>query len=300
VTNVWYDSDLLGDDLFALKALAKNNDVNIVAISSYGRRRCALERAKMANAFLSSYGINGLRIVPGQDRPLFQKPIPGCTLCDDVMSTLLEKKSNLNNVDDSHIASLDMIEKSKALDHLTLLATGPLTNIALATIIEPTFPERVDKLFLMGGCRNVQGNLRAKSEANIFNDPEAARIIFSRFKDIYVIPLDVTLKILVKKEEMESVADMFLKYIIKACMEAHRIKGQGEVMPMHDYLAALALIDESLFSFERCSIKIETSSSISRGMMVIAPDDMGNAHFAYDLEPERIMAHFLQDFGGLK
>jgi purine nucleosidase len=64
---------------------------------------------------------------------------------------------------------------------LLLVALGPLTNLALALKLDPTLPERVGRLVVMGGAVNGHGNITPAAEFNVYFDPEAARIVFEAF-----------------------------------------------------------------------------------------------------------------------
>jgi len=77
---------------------------------------------------------------------------------------------------------------------LEVLAVGPLTNLAAALEQDPTLPDRVARVTLMGGAALVPGNITALAEANIGNDPEAAAAVFDAGWPVVVVPLDVTME----------------------------------------------------------------------------------------------------------
>lgn len=85
-------------------------------------------------------------------------------------------------IEDEH-AALAIIRLSHAYAGRLLLVTlGPLTNIALALKLDPTLPERIDRLVVMGGAVQASGNITAAAEFNVYFDPEAAFLVFSSFK----------------------------------------------------------------------------------------------------------------------
>ena len=76
----------------------------------------------------------------------------------------------------------------EAPGELNIVAIGPLTNIAMAVVKDPSFPARVKHLFIMGGSNNARGNITAAAEFNFYVDPDAAKIVFAAGFDITVIP----------------------------------------------------------------------------------------------------------------
>jgi len=85
---------------------------------------------------------------------------------------------------------------------LTLLTTAPLTNIAVALLRDPDLAGRIRKLVIMGGAV-FTGNVSAVAEANIANDPEAARIVFRSGIEMTLVGLDVTHKVYLEEADLE-------------------------------------------------------------------------------------------------
>ena len=77
---------------------------------------------------------------------------------------------------------------------LAILATGPLTNLALALLLDPELPALVSRVTVMGGAVRVPGNTTPCAEFNIRQDPEAADLVLSARWDLTLVPLDVTMK----------------------------------------------------------------------------------------------------------
>lgn len=295
---VLYDSDLIGDDLLTLIAMAADSTIRLEAVTSYGRRIGALRRCEIARELLERLSVSGVDLVPGCDKPLIQKPISGCDFCDHVIERLVVKDDTATDkqwknhiVQGVHAANYLLEKTRQEPGAYSLLCTGPLTNIALATILDPTFPERVAEVVVMGGVWSVSGNSGPKMEANIFNDPEAAKVVFDHFKKVVVVPLDVTLQVAFERaadkdtpwsfstapatsenspvdHKEPSEMRTFIEDLVNSCCDAHLVKGTGNRMPLHDLLAFLVLTDKSFVTTKKCSINVETRSRTNRGMML--------------------------------
>lgn len=86
---------------------------------------------------------------------------------------------------------------------LRVLAVGPFTNLALALQADPTLPERVESVVVMGGAALVPGNVAPAAEANIFNDPEAAALVVAAAWPVHLVGLDITMKHSLSEDDRE-------------------------------------------------------------------------------------------------
>lgn len=300
---VIYDSDLLGDDFFTLKALADNEDIDILAVTAVGRITSALSRAKMAQVFLEDTKRKGIPIIPGASRPLIQEPKKGCMYCHQQMLGLLSRWNEDIEYSNKLITNISAAEYIVSLlkeeNDVVLLSTGPLTNIALACSLDPLIVDKVKAIYLMGGVHFAKGNKSPVAESNIFNDVDAASIVFDRFKNIHVIPLDVTLKFVINEETASAIFDKFFRDVSLSCCLSHKDRGDESIMPMHDYLAYIAMIDDKALSYKPCDIKIDISGSLSRGKMCVDFNDNGKHLYAISFDEARCFEHYFNDFRGM-
>lgn len=301
IENVFFDSDLLGDDFFALYALIRNKDIHLCGITSFGRRVRAIERAKMAQVFLDMHNAEPVDIVPGADKPMMLDVRKSCTFCDEQMKWLrnewdADRRYRSVLLADESAASY-LVRKARELRNITLLCTGPLTNIALAILLDSDFASHVKDLYFMGGVHAIQGNSSPVSESNVRNDPEAASIVFRSIPGIHVIPYDITMQVLLTGEEAAAIKDEFFSQTALSCCRSHECRyGGSSIMPMHDYLAYLALADESIISYSNYDISIETSDSICRGMMVLSSPDRLCDMYGIAVDVGKARQHLASDF----
>ncbi len=161
--------------------------------------------------------------------------------------------------------------KDAETDSITLVPTGPLTNIALAIIKDPSILNSIKQIVLMGGAMREAGNLSASAEFNMRVDPHAAKVVFECGLPIIVMSLDVTHKVLTSRErvrEIESIGNSvstatanMLKFFARYDSEKYGIDGA----PLHDPCTIAWLLNQDLFSGKECNVRIETESSLTLG-----------------------------------
>ncbi|MFS7970790.1 putative inosine nucleosidase [Helianthus anomalus] len=154
---------------------------------------------------------------------------------------------------------------------ITLVALGPLTNIALAIELDPTFTKNIGQIVLLGGAFLVNGNVNPASEANIFGDPEAADIVFTCGADVLAIGLNVTHQVILTDHDRDILAEsdgIFAKYLSKILefyfsyhRDAYNMKG----VYLHDPTTILAAVNPSLMTYTEGVVRVQTTG-ITRGL----------------------------------
>ncbi len=159
---------------------------------------------------------------------------------------------------------------------IDIVALGPLTNIALASLIEPDFVKKVRRLIFMGGVTNGPGNVLPLSTANIWNDPEAALIVFhADFKEIVMVGQDVTRCARITEKEKDRLTQMntkvscFLLAISDTyASEYAKSEPKPPGYPLHDLLAISYLIEKNVFTTDKLYVTVETHGRSTRGQTV--------------------------------
>ena len=156
---------------------------------------------------------------------------------------------------------------------ITLVPTGPLTNIALAARLEPKIVDRVKEVVLMGGS-SYKGNWSAVAEFNIKIDPEAAYIVFNEKWPITMIGLNLTHQALATKDVISQIAALntrpakFICDLIKFFGQTYKAEQGFDAPPVHDPCAVAYVIDPSLITTRRLPINIELTGSYTLGMTI--------------------------------
>ena len=152
---------------------------------------------------------------------------------------------------------------------VTLVATGPLTNLALAFAKAPELPGRIRQIVLMGGAIGL-GNVTPAAEFNIYVDPHAARIVFESGAPIVMFPLDVTHKVPVTEQRLARIAAIGNRAAeaVHGMLAFYRGRGRtggAKDGPLHDPCTIAWLIRPELFSGEKRRVDIETESALGLG-----------------------------------
>ena len=158
---------------------------------------------------------------------------------------------------------------------LTIVAIGPLTNLALAWKKNPRVMRKVGRIVTMGGAIRVPGNTGPVAEFNYFVDPDAAHIVLNSTLPVILIPLDVTHQVMVMRKEMEfrakrraSRAALAILEFTKSYMEYHLDTQGFNGGYLHDPMAVGVAIDPSLVKIRNVHVDVESKGVFTRGMTV--------------------------------
>jgi inosine-uridine nucleoside N-ribohydrolase len=193
-----------------------------------------------------------------------------------------------------------IIDSARRYGDLYLVATGPLTNLALALRYAPDIAKRLKGISLMGGSASF-GNVTPAAEFNIFFDPEAADIVFSCGVPLMMCGLNVTHQVMVTPEHtlrwraFGGRAAVFVADLLEFYGNAYAKKFSGRQRgPLHDPCAVLALSHPELFTFAPRRVAIELRGEHTRGMTLV--DERGvkgqrrpNVQVAYGADAEAVL-----------
>jgi len=189
---------------------------------------------------------------------------------------------------------------------VTILAIGPLTNVAMALRQEPRFAASVKGLTIMGGAVALlpdgAGNITPNAEFNFWVDPEAARIVLRSGIPIQLSPLNVSRKTKLTREWYEKMVlvETPLTLLLKETMGPRYAKEPGSVLLMYDQVAVASFIDPTLVKTEELYVDVDDAHGIDYGVSVggrsVWPGAEGAKKMAvqYDLDWERFIRFFIE------
>jgi pyrimidine-specific ribonucleoside hydrolase len=178
---------------------------------------------------------------------------------------------------------------------ITLIAIGPLTNVALFAATRPDLYAKLDRLVIMGGGVHITGNHTPTGEFNIWFDPEAAARVFAAGVEITMVGLDVTHKAMFAGTDWAPLRTADAGPVAKAVAGMIDFYGTfylaqngSDATAQHDSLAVAAALAPDLIRTEHCWVGVETAGNLTRGMTVA--DLLGvwghtpNTHVALDVD----------------
>jgi purine nucleosidase len=181
---------------------------------------------------------------------------------------------------------------------VTIVATGPLSNIAAALQQQPDLASLVGHLIILGGTIAVPGNVTAAAEFNMYSDAPAARAVFHSQITKTLIPMDVTsrvtldLDLLDKLPNDESACGGLLRKLLPGAFRAYRQQLGMEGIHLHDTVAIVAAIRPDLFTIERMHGDVETEGTLTYGATVFdrrrRPDGQPNMDVAVDMDASAV------------
>jgi len=183
---------------------------------------------------------------------------------------------------------------------VTLVTTGPLTNVAYAFELHPELPGLLARLVLMGGAYSLTpcgtGNRTPFAEFNIWQDPEAAHIVFNSGADIFAVGLDVTMDpaACLNSQHLEQIKARHTPAAhLVAQLVGYEVKYHG-CCRMHDPLALATLLDASLLDFTLAKVEVVEGNDWDRGVTHILPSNSSQLiHVASAVDGPRFLKLFL-------
>ncbi|KAL5710667.1 uridine nucleosidase [Ranunculus cassubicifolius] len=158
-----------------------------------------------------------------------------------------------------------LVEKvSEHPGEVSVLALGPLTNIALAIKSDSSFATKVKKIVVLGGAFFALGNVNPAAEANIYGDPEAADVVFTSGANIVVVGINITTQVQLTDDDLAELKESkgrhaeFISNICKFYRDWH-VKSDGVYgIFLHDPVSFVALVQPDLFTYKKGVVRVET------------------------------------------
>ena len=270
---VLLDCDPGHDDAIALLLALASPELDLVGVTTVAGNQTLAKTTANALRVLEFVGRTDVPVAAGADRPLVREPS---------VAAYVHGESGLEGPDLPPPSTEPLAEH--AVDFLadrllasgeptTIVAIGPLTNVALLLARHPGAAARAERVVLMGGSI-AEGNVTPAAEFNVWADPEAAARVFASGLDVTMIGLDVTHKALMTPEHADRlrgagrtgrlVAELF-DYFHRFHAETYGFAGS----PIHDAVAVAEVARPGLVETAERNVEVECASDLCRGRTVV-------------------------------
>ena len=266
-TPILLDCDPGHDDAIAILLALGSDELELRGVTTVAGNQTLEKTTANAIRVLELAGRGEIPVAAGAGRPLVREP----RVAADVHGETGLDGPDLPppQAEPSPQHAVDFL--AERIEGATLVATGPLTNVALLLARHPEAkPERI---VLMGGAI-AEGNVTPAAEFNIWADPEAAQRVFTSGLDVTMVGLDVTHKALVTAEHAGQLRESGrIGEVVAELLEFyggfHRAIYGWDGSPIHDAVAVAHVIDPTLLEVERLNVRIDTESELCRGRTVV-------------------------------
>lgn len=267
------DCDPGHDDALAITLALARPELSVLGITTVAGNSPLPNTTRNALRMLALLDRTDVPVAAGADRPLVR---------DAWVPVEFHGESGLDGADLPEPRSAPRPEGALALaaslieaadGPVTLVATGPLTNIALLLRARPGITARLERICLMGGSFG-EGNTTPAAEYNIWQDPEAARIVFGAGIPVSMMGLDVTHRALflgpdvARLEALGTRISRIWAELLRFFAEYHRRRYGWDGSPIHDAVAVAHLAVPGLVATRDARVDVETTGDLTRGRTV--------------------------------
>ncbi|HLZ56887.1 MAG TPA: nucleoside hydrolase [Ktedonosporobacter sp.] len=286
------DCDPGHDDAIAILLAARHPDIELLAITTVAGNQSVEKTSRNALKVCSLANIRNIPIARGMEHPLVR---PARHAADIHGESGLDGP-NLPEPDialaSQHAVDLLIDRLMRSEGDITLVATGPLTNLATAMRLEPAILPKIKAISLMGGAIGL-GNTTPAAEFNIWCDPEAAAIVFDCGRPITMTPLEVTHQALATEEVLSRLRGSgrkvanFAADLLVFFASTYRQVFNFSVPPVHDPCAVATVIDPDIVQAKMMRVEIETAGQWSAGQTLC------DVYGTFGKEPNARVGHAL-------
>lgn len=309
------DVDTGIDDAFALLLAMAEPSIDLLGVATVAGNVNLKLATRNTRAVLALGGRADLPVWPGCAAPLRGSPADASEVHGHSGVGYAELPEPPPQTDPPDHAVDRILAASHAhAGELALVATGPLTNIAVALLRDPTLARRLKRLVLMGGAFRDVGNVTPSAEFNIWYDPEAAATVFSAFAaegaaPLLAVGLDVTRRTVLTPAHFDALAARcaalprgpaiaaFMADSARFYFDRMTSLGRARQLTMHDPLALGAAVDPTLLTTTRARVDVETTGEFTRGMTVTDWSGQtgrpNNADIATEVDAQRFIAGYI-------
>ena len=277
---VIYDTDPGVDDAMALYFALAHPGIDVIGITTtFGN--VSVDQAATNALYLTALAGRSITVTKGVKSP-WVKPgeaPPDFIHGKDGLGNLATRVAHANTLDPRSSAQY-IVDMARSLPgEITLVAVGPLGNLAAALVLEPNLPALLRNVIIMGGTVDEPGNVSPVAEANIWNDPHAADKVFGAGWKLTMVGLDVTHRVVTELTLFKKIADhqrhiatdtlhQAVEFYSRFYSGLHKRLALNPGCFAHDLLAFVYLVAPELFTLESGAVRVATEG-LSQGQTML-------------------------------
>lgn len=300
-TRILLDCDPGIDDALAIAFAAGSPAIDLVGITTVAGNVGLAKTTANALAVASFVGETDVPVTAGCAAPLLRPALDAGHVHGSSGLGGAVLPAPARTAESGHAIDYIISTIAAAPGEITLVATGPLTNIGLALRREPRLASWVKDFVIMGGSAS-RGNVNHAAEYNIWADPEAASIVFEAGWTVAMIGLDVTLLARATKavqDRMSGLASLGSRLLLPAIAQYADSQDTTGEPPVHDVCAVVSIADPTVFTFTPALVQVETRGRLTAGMTVTEFSGISrpNARVATAIDADRFWKVVLDAYG---
>jgi inosine-uridine nucleoside N-ribohydrolase len=267
------DCDPGHDDMMAIILACASEELDVLGITTVAGNQTGEKTFNNAMKVLSLIGENQIPVIRGFDKPMLRD----LTIAPNIHGNSGLDGAELppSTITPSHDHAVDFMSETmeKTAEKISIIATGPLTNIAVTLIKAPEIKHKIERIIIMGGAL-YDSNITPAAEFNFYVDPEAAKYVIDSGLPITLVTLDVSNKALFTWKDIEelkswdgrvsSIIGSLLQFFGQTCKDAFDLEGA----PLHDPITVSYAIDPDILLTRHLHVDVETISELTRGRTV--------------------------------
>ena len=287
---VWIDCDPGTDDVLAILAALGSPALDVIGLTTVGGNADIDDATRNALATLEIAGRPEIPVWRGAGSPLKGQFQFAYEFHGESGIGFRMQPQKMRERPGSAVDAITQAVRARP-GELTLIALGPLTNLALALRRYPGLADEVAEIVVMGGALEVAGNVTERAEFNIYNDAAAAAAVFGCGARTTLVGLDVTEQVMFRRGRDpwiagEGASSALARRILRNWFDGHP---DGTGYALHDPLAVAAAIDPDLLSCRRGRVAVEARAGTELGRTT-ATYGSGATAIALGVESERAAA----------
>jgi purine nucleosidase len=293
MTAILLDCDPGHDDALALLLALASPELELLGVTTVAGNQTLEKTTANAIRLLEFVARTEVPVAAGADRPLIR---------EQYVASYVHGETGLDGPDlppangaplDRHAVDFLADQIREHGGEVTLVPTGPLTNVALLLALHPD--ARPERIVLMGGAI-AEGNVTPAAEFNIWADPEAAARVFDSGLDVTMVGLDVTHKALFTPAHTERLAGRvgrMVAELLEFYGHFHKEVYNFDGSPIHDAVAVAHVIRDDIVKTEHLNTEIDVESELCRGRTVVdvwrRSGREPNSHVGVDIDADAFL-----------